>query len=113
MSELKRPLKYSHEAMIDLILTEPSVSNRELAAVFGYSEAWVGHIVKSDSFQARMAERKALLVDPSIKRSVEDRLASVTIKALDKLETVLDSPDVSAATALEALGIGVSGFREA
>lgn len=112
MSELKRPLKYTHEAMIDLILAEPSVTNRELAAVFDYSEAWVGHIRKSDSFQARIAERKALLIDPAIKRSIEDRLAGVTVKAIDKLQQVLDGPDASASFALEALGIAAGGIRK-
>jgi hypothetical protein len=101
-------INWSHEAMIDLILAEPSVTNKELAAVFDYSEAWIGHIRKSDSFQARFAERKAVVVDPAIKRRLEDRLDQIAHKAVDIALGKLDSPDVSAATALDALGIVTS-----
>lgn len=104
-------LKYTHEAMIDLILAEPTVSNKELAQIFEYSEAWISHIRGSDSFQSRTAERKALLVDPAIRRSIEDRLSGITVKAIDRLQEVLDGPDASAAFALEALGVASSGLK--
>lgn len=104
-------LKYSHDAMADLITAEPTVTNKELAEIFGYSEGWVGQVVRSDSFQARLAERRERLVDPVIRRSVEDRLRHVTAKALDVLEARLDSPDASAATALEALGVATTALR--
>lgn len=104
-------LKYSHEAMIDLILAEPTVTNKELATIFGYSEAWVSHIRNADSFQARTAERKALLIDPAIRRSLEDRLTGVTVKAIDRIQQVLDGPDASASYALEALGVASSGLK--
>lgn len=104
-------LKYSHDAMADLITAEPTVTNRELAEIFGYSEGWVAQVVRSDTFQARLAERRTRLVDPIIKRSVEDRLRHVTAKALDVLEDRLSKDDVSAATALEALGIATTALR--
>lgn len=104
-------LKYTHEAMIDLILAEPTVSNKELAEIFEYSEAWISHIRCSDSFQARIAERKALLVDPAIRRSIEDRLSGITVKAIDRIQEVLDGPDASAAFALEALGVAATGLK--
>lgn len=104
-------LNYSHEAMIDLILAEPSVTNRELAEIFSYSEAWIGHIRKSDSFQARIAERKALLIDPRIRQNLEDRLAHVATTSIQMIQEKLESPDASAAMALDALGLAVTGLR--
>jgi hypothetical protein len=104
-------LKYTHEAMIDLIIAEPTVTNKELATIFDYSEEWISHIRCADSFQSRLAERKALLVDPAIKRSIEDRLAGVTVKAIDRIQEVLDGPDASASFALDALGIAATGLK--
>lgn len=104
-------LNYSHEAMIDLILAEPSVTNKELAAIFNYGEAWISHIRKSDSFQARIAERKALLIDPRIRQNLEDRLAHVATTSIQMIQEKLESPDASAAMALDALGLAVTGLR--
>lgn len=104
-------LKYTHEAMIDLILAEPTVTNKELATIFEYSEAWISHIRCSDSFQSRIAERKALLIDPAIRRSLEDRLSGVTVAAIDRLQQVLDGPEASAQFALDALGVASSGLK--
>lgn len=104
-------LKYTHEAMIDLIIAEPTVTNKELAQIFDYSESWISHIRRSDSFEARIAERKALLIDPAIRRSVEDRLAGITVSAIDRIQKVLDGPDASASFALDALGVAATGLK--
>jgi hypothetical protein len=101
----------AQEAMIDLIIAEPTVTNKELSQIFDYSEAWISHIRCADSFQSRIAERKALLVDPAIKRSIEDRLSGVTTKAIDRIQEVLDGPDASASFALDALGIAATGLK--
>jgi len=104
-------LNYSHEAMIDLILAEPSVTNKELAAIFSYSEAWISHIRSADSFKARIAERKASTVDPRIRQNLEDRLAGVAAASIGKIQEQLSKEDVSAAYALDALGVAVQGIR--
>lgn len=108
-----KPLKinYSHEAMIDLILAEPSVTNKELAEIFNYTEAWISHVRKSDSFQARVAERKAVTIDPRIRQNLEDRLAHVATSSIAKIQEKLEAPDASAAFALDALGVAVTGLR--
>lgn len=104
-------LNYSHEAMIDLILAEPSVTNKELAEIFSYSEAWISHIRRSDSFQARIAERKALVIDPRIRQNLEDRLSHVATASIAKIQEKLESADVTAGYALDALGVAVTGLR--
>jgi len=112
--EARKPLQkltYTHEAIIDLILAEPTVTNKELAAVFNYSEAWISHIRKSDSFQARIAERKALVIDPRIRQNLEDRLAHVASTSIAKIQEKLEAEDVSASYALDALGVAVTGLR--
>lgn len=84
---------YTHDAVIDEILLNPSVSQGELARMFGYGETWISICVNSDAFKERLAERKAEVVDPIIRASIQDRLDAVAKKALDKIMDVLDDPD--------------------
>lgn len=104
-------LTYTHEAMIDLILAEPTVTYEELAEIFSLSKGWISRVVSSDSFKARMAERKAQLQDPIISRSLNERLRGVTVKAIDMISEKLDSPEAGAAYALDALGIATQAMK--
>lgn len=103
-------LTYTHDAMIDLILKEPTVTYEELAEIFGFSRGWISRVVGSDAFQARLAERKATLIDPQIARSINERLRGVTVRAIDVIADKLDKDEVSAAYALDALGIATQGM---
>lgn len=103
-------LKYTHEAMIDLIIQDPTVTSGELAELFGFSSAWVARVLSSDSFQARLAERKSILVDPAISQTLNERLRTVAIKSLDVVSAKLDSTEQSADYAIEALGLAAKGL---
>lgn len=98
-------LSYTHDAMIDLILSNPALSRQEIAAAFGYKAPWVGRVIGSDAFQGRLAERKAQLLDPGILASVEERLRSCAMRSLDVVMEKLDSPGVKDETALKALDL--------
>jgi hypothetical protein len=111
-SNTLKKLTYTHEAMIDLILQEPTVTYKELAEVFGFSEGWISRVVGSDAFNARLAERKAALIDPIIARSLNERLRSVTVKAIDMISEKLSSDEAGAAYALDALGIATSAMTK-
>lgn len=76
-------VKYTHDAMIDLIIANPGMSQGELAKSFGYTGPWVSRIFNSDAFQARLAVRKADIVDPSLVLSVDEKLRAVASKSLD------------------------------
>ena len=97
-------LTYTHEAMVDLILQEPTVTHKELGEVFGFSPGWVARVVASDSFQARIGERKKQLVDPQIAQSINERLGGIAIQSLEIVSNVLES-EQSATYAMEALGL--------
>lgn len=105
-------VKYSHDAMIDLMIANPAISQGALAAEFGYTQAWVSRVVNSDAFNARLAERKTELVDPTIALTIEEKFKALASKSLDvvleKL-TVTQSADLGL-KALEitskALGYG-------
>lgn len=105
-------IRYSHDAMIDLIIANPSVKQNELAAEFGYSVPWISRVYGSDSFQARLAERKAELVDPSIVESINSRLNGLAVQSLEVLSEKLaatNSADLAIKTldiTMKSLGFG-------
>jgi hypothetical protein len=97
-------LNYTHEAMADLIISEPTVTARELGEIFNYSPGWVSRVIASDAFQARLAQRKAQLTDPIVAASLDERLRSVAIHSMTIIEEKL-STDESPAFAIDALGL--------
>ena len=105
-------VKYSHDAMIDLIIANPAISQGQIASHFGYTQPWVSRIMNSDAFQARLAARKSDIVDPQLVLTVDEKLRALASKSLDvvleKL-TVTNSPEIGL-KALEitskALGYG-------
>ena len=80
-------VSYTHDAMIDAIIHNPTISQNQLAAHFGYTPGWVSQIIASDAFQARLAERTGELVDPTIRASVEDRFKALDYIYSKHLET--------------------------
>lgn len=76
-------VRYSHDAMIDLIIARPEVSQGELALHFGYTQPWVSRVMNSDAFQARLAERKTELIDPTITATLDEKLRALAAKSLD------------------------------
>lgn len=99
-------VSYSHDAMIDQIIANPRMTNAELAAYFGYSQAWVSRIKGSDAFVARLAQRRKEIVDPSLVASVDERLRGLEIQATDVLAQKLEASQ-SEALALKVLDISV------
>lgn len=71
-------VSYTHDAMIDLIIGNPHISQGQIARHFGYTQGWISQVFSSDSFKKRLAERKADLVDPTIVASVEAEFESLT-----------------------------------
>jgi hypothetical protein len=105
-------VKYTHDAMIDLIISTPGVSQGTLAKHFGYTAPWVSRILNSDAFQARLAQRKSDVIDPSLVLSIDERLRAVAAKSLDivleKLEATqsLDAALKAVDMSVKALGYG-------
>jgi hypothetical protein len=106
--------RYTHDAMIDLIIAEPTIKQNDLAVIFDRTPTWVSQIMSSDAFQARLSERKAELIDPVIVASIQERIQAVASASLDKMLNKLTSPlpvsddflIKSAKLATDALGYG-------
>lgn len=98
-------MRYSHKAMVDMIVANPWISQGELARNFGYTEGWVSQVIASDAFQAYLAERKNELIDPHIRATVEERFKGLVARSIEVLMRKLDDSKVSDETALKALEI--------
>lgn len=105
-------VNYTHDALIDLIIANPKLSQGQLAAHFGYTQPWLSRVMNSDAFLARLAERKKDVVDPVLTLSIDEKLRALADKSLDVVMEKLEAtknPD-TAMKALElttkALGYG-------
>lgn len=105
-------VSYTHDAMIDMLIANPAISQNELAKAFGYTVGWVSRVRNSDAFLARLAERKADLVDPSIAATIDEKLRAVAAKSWDLVLDRLDAAPTfdmaldAAEKATKALGYG-------
>jgi len=96
------------------LLTNPEVTHRELAQMFGFaSRPWVSEIIASEVFQAELARRRRELMQP-----IEERLRTLLSRSLEVMQAKLDRPaeavpDPVALRAFEvsakALGYGAGG----
>jgi hypothetical protein len=106
-TQVVQKVNYTHDAMIDLIIANPEVTGRMLAAHFGYSEGWVSRVVRSDAFRERLAARKTEVVDPLILESVDMRFELLVQRSLEVLQEKLAKENApSADLALKAADLG-------
>lgn len=112
--ELQR-LSYTHDAMVDLIVANPMISQGDLAKRFGYTQAWISRIIRSDGFREVIARRKAELVDPLILQSIEQRFEALVAQSLEVLEEKMQTQRTAelalkvADLGSRALGYGAKG----
>lgn len=107
MEDVIAKVSYTHDAMIDLIVARPEMSQTEIANHFGFTNGWISRVINSDTFQARLASRKKELVDPGILASIDEKLKAATNRSLDIVMEKLNQPStvVPMKTALEALDL--------
>ncbi|WP_322496966.1 hypothetical protein [Chloroflexus sp.] len=85
-------LRYTHQAMCDVIVQNPGISQNQLAALFGYTPAWVSTVINSDAFQALLAQRREELVDPEIRLTIEERYRALAAESLRVLQAKMARP---------------------
>lgn len=114
---LPQKMAYSHQALVDLIIANPTATNRELGAHFGYTAHWVGRLKSSGMFREMLAKRRSEVVDPVLAATVEEGFDMVVARSVEVLMDKLskDSDDVPAdlvlaAAQLGAKARGIGGF---
>ena len=111
-AEARRPMlqkvRYTHEDCIDCIIAHPGISQNELAARYGMTPSWMSVVINSDIFQAKLAERRAELVDPILRATVEERFRALAVRSLEVLQDKLSAPShqISDQLALQAAKLG-------
>lgn len=104
-------VKYTHDAMIDLILERPMISQIEISRIFGYHPNWVSMVLNSDAFLVRLAERKTELIDPTLVASIEERLrAMASVSSEIIMEKLAKKNDPAFALEVMALSTKALGF---
>lgn len=86
-----KKVRWTHDAMIDVIIANPGISQIELAQMFGFSKQWVSRLMCSNSFLARLALRKDEVVDPMLTATVEERMRGAALLSLEVLEEKLEA----------------------
>jgi hypothetical protein len=101
------PLKvsYTHDAMIDLMIANPMITQNAIAAHFGYTPSWVSIVMSSDAYRARLEARREELVDPTIRVTIEERFRALAVKSLEVLQKKLEQPTVSDSLAIQAAAL--------
>ncbi len=99
-----------HECIINDMIAEPTVTQLQLCERFGYTPGWMSRLINSDSFQARLADRRQELLDPQLKKQLNARLEAVVNQSLNSIQQRLDSPEGSADLALASLGVMAAGL---
>ena len=114
-------VRYTHDAVIDCVIANPAVSQREMAQVFGYTESWLSTVMNSDAFLERLAQRKREMVDPGILASVDEKFRNLADRSLKVLLAKLENPNVASisdktvisALSVSAKALSIGGFAPA
>lgn len=102
-------VNYTHDAMIDILIANPAVSQADIARSFGYTQGWISQILSSDSFKFRLAERKKELCDPLVVKTLEERFEAVVRRSIDVVMEKLDT-NPTADVALKGLELGAKAL---
>lgn len=110
-------ITYTHDAMIDMLIANPALSEGQIALAFGYTRAWISRIFCSDAFQARLAQRKEELVAPVLLATFEERIQDLATRSAEVLMEKLDNPECDANVAVKTLDVsakvlGLGGYKK-
>lgn len=97
-------VRLPHEMIIDLLVANPRITQKEIAARLGYTAVWVNRIHGSDAFQAALAARRKEFMDPIVADSIDQMMNGVIRQSLDIIAEKLESTQ-SADLALKSLEI--------
>ena len=103
-------VRYSHDAMIDILVMNPWVHQNQLAAHFGYSPAWISTVMATDMFKAKLAQRREEIVDPELRATLEERFRGVIEQSLRVLQQKLSAPTVPDNLVLRAAELGAKAL---
>ena len=101
-------VRYNHDAMIDLLIADPCITQGALANHFGMTQSWVCTVMASNAFQVRLASRRHELVDPVIAATIEEKYKAMATISVEKLIAHMTRPacEVDPEVLLKAAALG-------
>jgi hypothetical protein len=110
-------LSPKHEAIINLLVQDPTVRQYEIAERLGYTPSWVSSIMASAVFKERLLERQAEIVDPILFASIQERFEGMLLRLIEVINEKLNAEHVPDRFALRAFELalraaGYSGGKE-
>jgi hypothetical protein len=96
--------------MIDFILANPGITQRDVAKRYGYHESWVSQVMSSDAWQSAFAARREEMVDPTLTATIEERFRGITQFSLLKLQERLERPACPDNVILKAVELGAKAM---
>lgn len=103
-------VNYTHDALIDMIISNPECYQYEFAAKFGYTPAWVSQVMSSDAFKARLEARREEIVNPALVASVKERLEGVAQYSMQRLMQRLEVDSLSGKELIEAVNVSTKAL---
>ena len=106
-------LSHRHEAVLVAMLANPDAKLGDIAALLGYTPAWLSTLIHTDAFQGELKRRQGeLWTDASV--TIRDRLTGLAEAGLDVLGERLNQMDtptreVRETTQMALAGLGYSG----
>ena len=100
---------YNHEALIDVLIAEPTITYAEIAERFKRTRYWVSVVVGSDIFQAALAKRRDDVTDPFLVATIEERFKGLAEQSLEIIAEKLEKTR-NQDLALKALEISSKAF---
>jgi hypothetical protein len=97
---------YSHSALVDLAIANPTWKDEQFAAHFGRDVGWFHAIIASDAFQQCLDERRNQVPDPRFSGTLEERVRGVILHSIAVLSKKLQSAKVDEMTAVKAIESG-------
>jgi hypothetical protein len=98
-----------HEAILNCLIMNPTMSRAEMARQFGVSQSWLSVVINSDVFQAKLRERQDEVFSVATE-TITSKLTRLAELSLDRLTDIIPvERDVTnlrdaAKLALEGLG---------
>ena len=111
-------VRYSHESLADMLITNQQLTQKDLAWVFDRTPTWVSYVINSDSFQCYLEKRREEIVDPVMTLTIEERMRALVNNSTDILmEKLSASKDATLAVkcvevATKCLGYGLRAAVE-
>jgi hypothetical protein len=90
----------------DTLLADPGIGPWKLASRCGYSPRVMEEILASEEFGQVLEKRRAELIDPVLRVTVEERLKELVQKSVEVVMEKLEKPEVKGEFALRSLEVG-------